>query len=335
MGIILEYLYSFIIVCGRVVVISSSSWYVVWFGFELNMLSFIVLFGSKGKIVLESIFKYFFVQVVGSILILFMCMVMGLGAVSDLLLIDYFIERSVFLVVMVWKIGGGPFFFWLPVVAEGLDWFGNFVLLTWQKISALWIISLISFEELILFFLGVRSVIIGCFGGLNQILIKKIFVYSSVAHIGWILLISFMSINILMFYYIFYVILRGALVGFFINKEIYYVNHLFIIKGKLEIILFLFIRLFSLGGLPPILGFYPKWLGLLLLLRGEYIFVCFLIIMLGVVSLYYYLRLGYGWILFLSFSCKWVGYFRNIIVLSVLLMGISCFSLFYFSLSFI
>lgn len=335
MVVFLEIIYIFIIIYGRLIVIRSSSWIIVWIGFELNILSFVVMFGSKRKIIVEAIYKYFFVQVVGSIIILFFCIIFRLSGVTDFLLMDYFIEKNIILLVIIWKLGGGPFFFWLPVVSEGLRWTGNFIFITWQKISTLWIIGLISFGEKMVVVIGLYSVVAGCFGGFNQLLIKKIFIYSSIVHIGWILILGYLSFYIIIFYYFFYVILRGALIIFFINREIFHVTHLFLIKGSIRIVIIVFISLFSLGGLPPLLGIFPKWLGLLSLLRGDYLFVCYILLLLGVISLYYYLRLGYGILIFLNYSCKWSGHFSGVSVLNLVILGFSCFFLWYFILVFI
>nr|YP_009945367.1 NADH dehydrogenase subunit 2 [Epanerchodus koreanus]QOE55889.1 NADH dehydrogenase subunit 2 [Epanerchodus koreanus] len=335
MWVFFEILYGFMIFYGSLLVICSSSWFVIWFGFELNMVSFIVFFGSKNKVSLESLFKYFFVQVIGSVFMLFFCVLFSLSGISDFLMGEYYLMDNIMFLVMVWKLGGGPFFFWMPAVVEGLSWFGNFVLMTWQKIAPLWIIGLMSFNQMLVVLIGFYSVLIGCFGGLNQLLMSSIFVYSSISHMGWMFFMSSISFYVMILYYIFYVILSGSLILFFLNSEKVHVNQLYLMKVDLMLMVIFFMGLFSLGGLPPLLGVYPKWLGLLLLLDFGYVFFCFFLLLLGVISLYYYLRLGYGWILFMNYSCDWVVGFNKFSLMNLILINFSCFFMFYFSLVFV
>lgn len=59
------------LVFGTFLVVGTSSWFVVWLGLEVNMVSFISLIGGGRDGRASSCFKYFLVQVVGSLFLLF------------------------------------------------------------------------------------------------------------------------------------------------------------------------------------------------------------------------------------------------------------------------
>jgi len=74
-----------------------------------------------------------------------------------------------------------------------------------------------------------------------------------------------------------------------------FVDHMYIFMGigrnKLSLAVILMIALFSLGGLPPFIGFLGKSTVLLLILEKRFLFLSFLIILLTIVSFVFYLRL--------------------------------------------
>lgn len=192
------------------------------------------------------------------------------------------------------KRGAAPFHFWFPNVITGLSWINSLILITWQKLAPIILISYIIIENIIYIFI-IISVIIGALGGLNQTSIRKLIAYSSINHLGWIL--SAIQINqlIWLLYFLIYSILTFTIVYFFNLFKIYYLNQLFSLYFSSKLIkFFIFLNLLSLGGLPPFLGFFPKWIVIQNLTANNQLLILFIIILITLITLYFYLRICYS-----------------------------------------
>lgn len=148
------------------------------------MSSFIGLVGRGGRLGYEGIFRYFFVQSVGSLLLVFFCLLGGGGLGWGIGLLDLFVINLVIMVVLMMKMGAGPLYFWFPVVVDGFRWMNVFILITWQRIGPLWVLGLMVFDDYLYLLLGLIRVILGSIGGLNQLMLRRIFAFSSVRHMG-------------------------------------------------------------------------------------------------------------------------------------------------------
>lgn len=192
------------------------------------------------------------------------------------------------------KNGAAPFHFWFPGVIEGLSWINGLILITWQKIAPL---ILISYNINYNFFLItiILSIIIGALGGLNQTSLRKLIAFSSINHLGWII-IAIINNNLLWWiYFILYSFLSISIVLIFNNFKLFHFNQIFnyfLINPIIKF--FIFLNLLSLGGLPPFLGFLPKWLVIQNLIETNQIFLLFISVCLTLITLYYYLRISYS-----------------------------------------
>ena len=163
------------------------------------------------------------------------------------------------------------------------------------------------------------SLIIGTIVGLAQTRIKRLLAYSTISHIGFILLAlainTEQSIDSFIFYILQYsitnlnIFLIIMALGFIIHKEGIKIysnsNNLFLFdydirflstfKGQIvnnPILSFsLIICLFSMAGIPPFLGFFSKQFVLLSAVESGYWFMSFVAIITSVISASYYLRL--------------------------------------------
>lgn len=278
------------LVYGVLIVLCSRSWFLVWIGMELNIVSYISLVGRDGRLVCGSVFRYFLVQVVGSMFLLFFVIV---GLVSDENInYEFFIFGNVITLIIIIKLGGGIFYFWVPSVYGGLDWFSLFILMRLQKIAPLWVLILLSFNYWMLIIMGFISVVVGGLLGINQMLIRIIMAYSSISHIGWIVIIVGISEVVMVIYYLCYVILVVGVIFFIEKWRLVHIGQLYLLGGGVNFVLVLFfIVVLSLGGFPPFFGFFPKWIGILVLANGGLIVRLIFIIIVGLMGLYYYLRL--------------------------------------------
>lgn len=188
---------------------------------------------------------------------------------------------------------------------EGLSWINNFILITWQKIAPLILISYFIIPNLfsIIIFL---SILIGSLGGLNQTSLRKIIAFSSINHLGWILAAIIFNENLWKFYFCIYTFLSLTILILFDILKIFHINQTFFIINNNPLIKFLiFTLLLSLGGLPPFLGFAPKWLVIQYITINNNILLIIIIVCLTLVTLYYYIRICYASFLINYWEINW------------------------------
>lgn len=298
---------------GTIIRISSSSWFRVWIGLEINLLSFIPLTIKLNNLFSsEASLKYFLTQALASSLLLF-----------SIILFSFFIEWKTFLNFnskiniilassLIIKTGMAPFHFWFPIVIEGLNWINNIILITWQKIAPIILLSF-CLNNTFFYFSIIISVIFGSFGGLNQTSLRKLIAFSSINHLGWIAAGILNNQNIWKIYFIFYCFLSITVIFLFNRLKIFNLNQIFSsFNFKYLIKTIIFIPLLSLGGLPPFLGFFPKWLIIDLLVNINLFFLLIVIINFTLITLYFYLRVSYSAFLLNHNEINWnfIYYFR-------------------------
>nr|YP_010490487.1 NADH dehydrogenase subunit 2 [Paralepas cf. quadrata]UWM12973.1 NADH dehydrogenase subunit 2 [Paralepas cf. quadrata] len=278
-------IYFFFMIFGTFVTIMSSSMVGMWVGLEMNLMAFIpmISMGGEGKKSSEACIKYFLIQSVASSLIIFSCIWF------ILFLNSYLIEGFSYLLILSlgMKMGLAPLHFWFPEVMEGLSWINCLLIMTWQKISPLVIMSLI-FKSSFLMLLGTISALMGAISGLNQTSLRKIMAFSSIAHLGWMTNImannSFFWIN----YYIMYSLINFIICFSFWFFSLNFLSQIFFQKDNWTKII-IFVNLLSLGGLPPLLGFLPKLYGFLALSNNFLLLM--MLIFSSLITLYFYTRL--------------------------------------------
>lgn len=283
-----------ILICGSLITISSNSWLRAWIGLEINLLSFIPLINDSKKNLIssESSLKYFLTQAFASSILLFAIIILLIIFNLNWIIINNFNELLI-LSTLLLKNGAAPFHFWFPGVIEGLNWINALILITWQKIAPL---ILISYNWNYYFFIItiILSSLIGALGGLNQISLRKLIAFSSINHLGWILIAIIRNELLWLLYFFIYSFISISIVLLFNNFKLFYFNQIFNFSLINPIIkFFIFLNLLSLGGLPPFLGFLPKWLVIQNLTYINHFFLLFIVICLTLITLYYYLRLSY------------------------------------------
>ena len=206
---------------------------------------------------------------------------------------------------MILKRGAAPFHFWFPRVIEGLRWNRSIILMTWQKIAPLIILSYCLRNSLLIFsiFCGV---VFGRLGGLNQTSLRKLIAFSSINHLGWILAGIINNENLWLTYFSFYVFLSIRIILIFNNFKLFNINQTFKMFNSNQFIkISIFVTLLSLGGLPPFLGFIPKWLIIEILVSRNLLFILNFILFLTLITLYFYLRLAYSALLLNHTEINW------------------------------
>lgn len=233
------------------------------------------------------------------------------------------------------KRGAAPFHFWFPNLIEGLTWINSLLLITWQKIAPLILISYLNLNNLILIRV-ILSVIVGALGGLNQTSLRKLIAFSSINHLGWILRALIINESIWLLYFTFYSFLSFVLIYIFNLFKLFHLNQLFSWFTNRKILKFtLFINFLSLGGLPPFLGFLPKWIVIEQITFCNQYFQLFILIISTLITLFFYLRISYSAFILNYYENNWIlnSYYNKLnINLYLILTFFSIFGLFLISI---
>nr|QGX06388.1 NADH dehydrogenase subunit 2 [Microperla geei] len=289
---------------GTLISISANSWYGAWMGLEINLLSFIPLMSStKNLMSTEASLKYFLTQALASATLLFTVILASLMLNSP----NSLIMNNNYLIILInssllLKMGAAPFHFWFPGVMEGLSWSNILLLMTWQKIAPMMLLSYNLSMDMFMTTIIISSIIIGSLGGLNQTSLRKILAYSSINHLGWLISAMFLSETVWNIYFSTYVFLSSTLVFMFQSLKLSHVNQIFSMNFIPPVIKFsLFLTLLSLGGLPPFLGFLPKWIVIQSLASNGMTLLVITMTVMTLITLFYYLRTAFS-VFLLSYS---------------------------------
>nr|USO21327.1 NADH dehydrogenase subunit 2 [Lycaena phlaeas] len=296
----------FIIFFSTLISISSNSWLGCWIGLEINLLSFIPLISKSNNLLnSEASLKYFLTQSIASINFLFSIILM-------MIFMKNFEINNIFSMLinssMLMKMGSVPFHFWFPNILEGLSWLNCFILMTWQKISPMILLSYY-FNNKFLMAIMMINVIIGGLGGFNQLSLRKLMAFSSINNLGWLLMALLISENLWLMYMCMYSFMILIMCIMFYMLNIFYLNQLYNFNMNFVIKLSIMINFMSLGGLPPFIGFFPKWIIINFLLNFNFFLICFIFIMMSLIMLFIYIRIIYSSFLFFNYKMKWFKIF--------------------------
>ncbi|YP_009170632.1 NADH dehydrogenase subunit 2 (mitochondrion) [Phlebotomus papatasi] len=301
-------LFSFTLIMGIIITISSNSWLGAWMGLEINLLSFIpLMIDNSNSYANEASLKYFLTQAMASSLLLFsIIFFLNYNLLNfNTWNFNFWTNLSLINLMLLIKMGSAPFHFWFPSVMNCLSWFNSWMLMTLQKIAPFMLIFY-SFNFYINTISLLLSLIFGAIGGLNQTSIRKIMAYSSINHMSWMICSMFFSMSLWMNYFLFYYFLTSAIVLIFNLLNIFYINQIFLyFNNNLTIKLSIFILFLSLGGLPPFLGFFPKWMVIQYLMFNNFFFILLMMVIFTLITLYFYLQTTYSAFLMDSWNLKW------------------------------
>nr|YP_009001907.1 NADH dehydrogenase subunit 2 [Neochauliodes bowringi]AFB20489.1 NADH dehydrogenase subunit 2 [Neochauliodes bowringi] len=294
------------LILGTLLAISSNSWLGAWMGLEINLLSFIPLMSNLKNILSnESSLKYFLVQALASSILLFSVILFFIN--SSYLVIKYQpLNQLMINSALLLKMGAAPFHFWFPSVMENLSWMNCLILMSWQKLAPLMLISY-CLNNKFMYMITLISLTVGAIGGFNQLNLRSLMAYSSISHLGWMLISMIYSEFMWIMYYIFYVILSTIIVLFFQSFSLFFMNQMYSMNLNPYLKFMMMTNMLSLGGLPPFLGFMPKLMVINLLTSNQMYFMVFIMVMLTLITLFYYLRITYSAFMLMYPSLKWIN----------------------------
>nr|QTK22328.1 NADH dehydrogenase subunit 2 [Pneumocystis sp. 'macacae'] len=314
---------SFVIV-GIQLLIGSLHMISLYLGIELQSFSLYILSSLNAKTCKFGL-KYFLLGALSSCFIL-----LGIGLlycntgilsfdtfyifynnISDLSL-QFSVDLALIILIagLLFKLAVFPFQQWAVEIYDGVPTLITTWLTTLTKISILVVLMDIVTHcygswTSILILLSLLSILFGSLLGLAQLRLKRLLVYSMLSHVGFLVLSiainSNMSLEAFIFYIIQYSITNLNLFFIILSMGYYFVGCcespvVFIksLKGFFNVNPFLAIcfaiSLLSMGGIPPLIGFFAKFNILHAAISKGYLFVTFIAIISSVISISYYLK---------------------------------------------
>nr|ACA21289.1 NADH dehydrogenase subunit 2 [Shinkaia crosnieri] len=285
---------------GTLLAFSSLSWFSVWTGLELNLLSFIpLIMSSNSRYSSEAALKYFLIQALGSSLIIFS---------SSILLFSPKLFSFIITPALLLKLGVSPFHFWFTQIMESLLWPQAIILMTIQKMAPIFLLSYLISPFNIIWMLMISSIlsaIVGALGGINQTSLRSIMAFSSINHMAWVIMASIISEYMLFLYFSFYCLISSSIVLMFFSNQNFHFFHIFnqnSLHPHMKIITL--VSLLSLGGFPPFTGFFPKWILIQEMINASLFFTLLILLSSSLITLYFYLRISFSFLILSSSKLK-------------------------------
>ena len=235
-----------LIVVRLILSLRRNSSLIIWVSLEVNILRFLPIMSSNDAAPFENTMKYFLVQSLASILFIITTIIRAYKY-------KYRIERVLILSIVL-KLGIAPFHSWFIIVIKVTSLHNLFLLSTLQKFIPLVIIRSLNIKFNLVLSLFILNRFIVCASGMETLSIMKILGFSSINNLIWIILALISGTKIFVFFIIIYIYMLAGLLFFNPLK----INFRFLQTYKLYDKFLLIFVFFSLGGLPPFIGFMIK-----------------------------------------------------------------------------
>ena len=310
---------------GALVLISAGSFITLYLGLELLSLSLyaMVAFDRDSGIAAEAAIKYFVLGSVASGTLLYgMSIVYGVTGSLELGAIAAAVHGGLggnigllfgiaFIIVGVgFKFGAVPFHMWIPDVYEGAPTCVTVYINTASKLAAFALAMRLLPEALgssqadwsqMLVVLAVLSMAIGNIVAIAQSNLKRMLAYSTISHVGYILLGilagTAQGYQAALFYMISYVLIAGAAFGMILllARQGFEADKIVDFRGLNArspwFAAMMGILMFSFAGVPPFIGFWAK-LGVIQAVLGvNYTWLAVVAVLFSVVGAFFYLRI--------------------------------------------
>ena len=309
-------------IVGMMVMISSNDLILFYIGLELQSLSLYVLasFNRDNILSSESGLKYFVLSALSSGLLLYGCsLIYGFSGSTNFNLISENMNQDsygltfgiVFIITgLAFKISAVPFHMWAPDVYEGSPTSVTIFFAILPKIAALTVfirilyvpfLNIIDQWQIIIVFLSIASMLFGAIAAIGQKNLKRLIAYSSIGHMGYALAglstgtnqgiqssITYISIYLFMNLAFFACL-------FMLRRDEKYFENIEDLSGLSKnhpILSFSFlIVLFSLAGIPPLVGFFAKFYIFTAVIEQSMYSLAIIGLLSTVIAAFYYLRI--------------------------------------------
>nr|ANH54457.1 NADH dehydrogenase subunit 2 [Myzus persicae] len=282
--------------------ISASNWLSMWMGLELNLFSIIPILNFKSSIYsIEATMKYFLIQAFASILLLIFLINKNFLFMNN--------DNMLIMMPLLMKLSLMPFHLWLPSMMEGLNWISCLLMMTWQKITPMIMISYLNINKNMIFLIALISM--NSIFGLNQNSMRKILAMSSINNSTWMLFAILMNEKLWINYFLIYSMLNFLIIKMLNNYNINYINQMKFFNLNFFFKLNMLMLIFSIMGLPPMLGFLMKWMLIKNLIYNNMYIIMMMLIMLTILNLFFYIKMTYFMLFNFNFFNKWYLQFKK------------------------
>ena len=309
---------------GIMVMISANSLLILYLGLELLSLALyaLVAFDRESSIAAESAMKYFVLGAIASGTLLYGISVLyGITGTVDIGELGAYFSSGetpqvaallglAFVIVGVaFKFGAVPFHMWLPDVYQGARTPVTLFISTAPKLASFALAWRVMVEGLgglhgswqdMVIVLSVLSLAVGNVAAIAQTNLKRMLAYSTISHVGFILM-GFIAgtpqgLSAAMFYTIAYAFMAAAAFGMIIllSREGFEAENIADFKGlnarEPWFALMMLMIMFSMAGIPLFVGFYAKLVVLESVLDAGLVWLAVLGVFFAVIGAFYYLR---------------------------------------------
>jgi NADH-quinone oxidoreductase subunit N len=315
-------------VLGMMVMVSGYSLLTLYLGLEILSLSLytLIAIARERAGAVEAALKYFVLGAIASGLLLYgMSMIYGISGSINITDIANFAANAdlasretlilnfglVFLVIgIAFKLGAVPFHMWVPDVYEGAPTSVTLFLSTVPKVAAVAMLVRILVDGLgamhaywadLFMVLAVLSIGLGSVVALMQTNIKRLLAYSTISHVGFIMLGFVTGVisgyGAAVFYVFVYILMSLAAFGIVIllNKKGFEADQISDFKGLSKhspwFALMMLVVMLSMAGVPPFIGFYAKFFILQQVISAGFVTLAVVAVVFAVISAYYYLQI--------------------------------------------
>ena len=303
-------------ILGSFVLISSDNFLTAFIGLELQSLSLYLMaaFNTKNLNSNEAGIKYFSLGALSSGFLLFgISMIYFDTASFTFQNLDNFstiseVGLALVLIALFFKVSAAPFHIWTPDVYEGSPTISTLFFATLPKFASLIFlfriyhelnISKIDSLYYIFQIVCAISLLVGVYGAITQKIIKRLLAFSSINHIGFMLLAimsyQYMSEGTIFFYLIIYLITTFGVFSVILNLrtsegEITLLTGLNGLKASSRSkAISMLVFLFSLAGIPPFAGFFAKFFILSASINEGFYILSVIAVISSVIAAFYYL----------------------------------------------
>ena len=309
---------------GIMVMISANSLLILYLGLELLSLSLyaLVAFDRESSVAAESAMKYFVLGAIASGTLLYgISMLYGVTGTVDIGELAGFFSAGeetpvaallglAFVIVGVaFKFGAVPFHMWLPDVYQGARTPVTLFISTAPKLASFALAWRLMVEGLgglhgnwqdMVIVLSVLSLAVGNVAAIAQTNLKRMLAYSTISHVGFILM-GFIAgtpqgVSAAMFYTIAYAFMAAAAFGMIIlvSREGFEAENIADFKGlnarEPWFAFMMLMIMFSMAGIPLFVGFYAKLVVLESVLDAGLVWLAIVGVFFAVIGAFYYLR---------------------------------------------
>nr|AAS80094.1 NADH dehydrogenase subunit 2 [Eirenis modestus] len=285
------------IALSTITITTTTHWLMTWVCLEINTLSMIPIISKPNHPrATEAATKYYLTQTMASTAMLFAATMNAMNTSSWETNLTTEPTTTIITLALMMKMAAAPFHFWLPDVSQGTTTLTTMTILTWQKIAPLAILLTIHNKTNITLTLlsAMLSITIGGLGTLNQTQLRKLMAFSSIAHTGWIMATLTMAPQISTLTFMIYTMTTIPVFLVMNHMTSTTIKDLGVVwTNSPSMMIVLSITMLSLGGLPPLSGFMPKWLILNNMISTNMVAEATMMAMASLLSLFVYMRLMY------------------------------------------